>query len=227
MTYRIRFLLTLLALAPISIALSEEKSAPIGDLIDAARRSFQAENFAGAHAALDQFEKANQPSVDSLDLRGCVYMEQGNFAEAARAFEAAHAIEFAAFPPRIHAIDLLLRQKKFAEARDAYEKLLEGTSIQTSAERLRYGILITDLAEHDERGARAALQSIGFPTQTPAYYYAQAAWAFSRGAKSEANKWIGTARRIFPAEAESWFARPLYELGWIKKKPSPTLYQSI
>jgi predicted negative regulator of RcsB-dependent stress response len=95
-----------------------------------------------------------------LDLRGCAYLEQRNFAEATRAFEAAHAIEFASFPPRIHAIDLLLRQKKFAEARDAYEKLLEGTNIQSSAERLRYGILITNLAERDERNARAALQSI-------------------------------------------------------------------
>jgi tetratricopeptide (TPR) repeat protein len=227
MIFRIRFLIVLLVAAPMSFALAEEKSAAIGDLLESARKNLQAENFAGAHAALDQFEKANQRTVESLDLRGCVYMEQGNFTEAAKAFEAAHAIDFAAFPPRIHAADLLLRQKKFAEARDAYEKLLSDTNIPSSSERLRYGILITELAEHDERGARSALDSLSFPTQTPAYYYAQAASAFAHGKKSEARKWIETAERIFPSEAESWFARPLYELGWIKKKPPPVLYQSI
>lgn len=222
-----RFLIVLLVLAPISFGLAEEKSAVPGDPLETARRNLKTENVAGAHAAVDQFEKTDKPTAESQDLRGCIYMEEGNFPEAARAFEAAHAIEFASFPPRLHAVDLLLRQKKFADARDAYEKLLDGTAIQPSIERLRYGILITELAEHDERGARSTLQSIGFPTQTPAYYYAQAAWAFSRGAKSEANKWIETARRIFPAEAESWFARPLFELGWIKKKPPPSFYQSI
>lgn len=227
MICRMRFLIVPLVFAPICFALAEEKSPVLGDLLESARKNLQAENFADAHAAVDRFEKADKPTVESQDLRGCIYMEQGNFTEAARAFEAAHAIEFGSFPPRVHAIDLLLRQKKFSEARDAYEKLLDGTTIQTSIERLRYGILITDLAEHDETGARAALQSIGFPTQTPAYYYAQAAWALAHGAKSEATKWIDTARKIFPAEAESWFARPLFELGWIKNKPAPVFYQSI
>jgi tetratricopeptide (TPR) repeat protein len=220
-----RLLIALLVIAP--LALAEEKSATIGDSLEGARKNLHAENFAGAHTVLDQFEKANKPTVESLDLRGCVYMEQGNFTEAAKAFEAAHDVDSSSFPPRIHAADLLLRQKKFAEARDACEKLLSETNIPSSGERLRYLILIADLAEHDERGARGALDSIGFPTQTPAYYYAQAAWAFSHGKKSEARKWIETAEKIFPSEAESWFARPLYELGWIKKKPSLVFYQSI
>lgn len=224
---RMRFLIVLLLSAPISFVLAEEKSAVIGDWLEGARKSLEARDFVRAHAALDRFEKANKPTAESLDVRGCVYMEQGNFADAAKTFEAAHDTDSTLFPPRIHAGDLLLRQKKFAEAREIYETLLKETNILTSTERLRYGILITYLAEHDERGTRTVLDSINFPTQTPAFYYAQAAWAFAHGKESEARNWIRTAQKIFPAETESWFARPLYELGWIKRKPPVAFYQSI
>jgi tetratricopeptide (TPR) repeat protein len=222
-----RFLIVLLFIAPISFLLAEEKPAGIGDWLETARKSLAADNVKAAHAALDQFEKTNKATAESLDVRGCVYMEQGNFAEAAKAFEAAHDTDGALFPPRIHAGDLLLRQKKFAEARDVYERLLIETNILTSSERVRYGILITYLAERDERGGRTALEAVNFPTQTPAYYYAQAAWAFAHDRKSEARKWIATGERVFATDTESWFARPLYELGWIKKKPPARFYQSI
>jgi hypothetical protein len=123
--------------------------------------------------------------------------------------------------------DLLFRQKKFAEARGVYETLLKETNILVSNERLRFGVLVACLAEHNDGAARIALEQITFPTQTPAYYYAQAAWAFSQRNNSEAQKWIKTAERVYPTAVNSWFARPLYELGWIKRKPPPALYRPI
>jgi hypothetical protein len=83
------------------------------------------------------------------------------------------------------------------------------------------------LAEHNENGAHDALRAIGFPTETPAYYYAQAAWAFAHGKNSEASKWIRTAEQISPAAINSWFARLLFELGWIKNKPALGRSESI
>lgn len=160
-------------------ALAEEKQLVIGDQLEIARKNFEATNFSAAHAALDRLEKANQPTVEWLDLRGCLYMEQSKFGEAARAFEAAHDANPAIFTPRIHMGDLMLRQKKFGEARDIYEALLKETNILSSTERLRFGILVTYLGEHHESAARTALEQIRFPTQTPAYYYAQAAWALA------------------------------------------------
>lgn len=154
-------------------------------------------------------------------------MEQKNFSEAAKAFECAHDADAAILTPRLHAGDLLLRQKKFVEARDVYDALLKETNILSSTERLRFGVLITYLGQHNESAARTALEQIRFPTQTPAYYYAQAAWALGHNNHPEAQKWIKTAERVFPATANSWFARPLYELGWIKRKPPLACDQSI
>jgi len=217
----------LLFMQGISFAIAAEQTAVIGDWLEVARKNFLAENFTEAHAAIDRFEQTNEATGESLDLRGCVYMEQGNFAEAAKAFDAAQEADSAIFPPKIHKADLLLRQKKFREAREAYEALLKDTIIRLSTERLRYGALIAYLGERDESGARSALERISFPTQTPAYYYAQAAWALAHGQNAEARKWIGTAKQISVPAANAWFARPLYELGWIKEKPALTLYQSI
>jgi tetratricopeptide (TPR) repeat protein len=207
--------------------LADAKQVGTGNQIEIARQNFQTGNLAAANAALDRFEKENKPTVESLDLRGSLLMEQRNFEAAAKAFDAAHVADPANFAPRIHMGDLLFRQKKFAEARGVYENLLKETNILTSNERLRFGILLTYLAERDDKRAQEALNRIPFPTQTPAYYYAQAAWAFAHGKNSEARRWIGTADRIFPAKGDSWFARPLYELGWLKEKPSPALNQSI
>lgn len=223
-----RFYIALVFLAfGLSVVLAEDNSRIGDNQLEVARKNLQSENIKAAHSALDQFEQANKPNVESLDLRGCLFMEEGKFDEAAKAFAAAHDADPAIFFPRIHAGDVLLRQKKFQEARDVYETLLKETNILASTERLRFGILVTYLGERDEKGARAALEGISFPTQTPAYYYAQAAWAFAHGRNAEARKWIKSAAKIFPADVGSWFARPLYELGWIKEKPSFAFYQSI
>lgn len=202
------------------MAWAEEKSSIGDNRLNLARQNIESGNFKAAQAALDQFEQSNKPNVDSLDLHGVLLMEEGKFAEAAKAFEAARNADPVAFNPRLHAGDLLLRQKKFREARDAYEALLKDTKVTLLIERLRFAILITYLGERDEISARSALERIAFPTQTPAYYHAQAAWSFAHDKNAEGQKWLKGASKIFPPEAEAWFARPLYELGWIKEKPA-------
>ena len=32
-------------------------------------------------------------------------------------------------------------------------------------------------------------------------------------------KWMKTAEKIFDEKQTAWFARPLYDFGWIKTKP--------
>ncbi len=184
-----------------------------------AAREYQAENFDAAIAALDRYDKASGATVESLDLRGCIYMEQQKFNEAKTALDRAHEIRPDVFAPRIHMGDLLLRQKKFAEARAIYKTLLQETNILISHERLKFVLLLTCLGEHNETEAKTTLESIKFPTETPAYYYSQAAWAFAHDKKSEGQNWLEKARKVYSADAMAWFARHMYDFGWLKKKP--------
>jgi hypothetical protein len=187
--------------------------------LNLATREYQREHFDAALTALDRYEKSKSPTAESLDLRGCVYLEQKKFDDAKKAFEAAHSANRDLFAPRIHAGDALLREKKFGEARDVYRNLVKETNVLISNERLRYAILLTYLGEQNDNDAKTAYDAITFPTETPAYDYAQAAWSFAHNKKSEAEDWLKKAQKLYDADARSWFARHLYELGWLKSKP--------
>jgi tetratricopeptide (TPR) repeat protein len=215
----VRLLISFLFFAALSLRAASVTLVPGSNPIEIARSYYQAGNFDGALAALDQFDQSRGKIAESLDLRGAIYMERGQLDEAARAFRAAHEVDHALFSPRIHLGEALFREKKYTEARDVFESLLRETNILISSEQLRYALLLTYLAARDDTGARAALDRIKFPTQTPAYYYAQAAWEFAHDRKSDAQKWIKAADGIFDAKTGAWFARPLYDFGWLKKKP--------
>ena len=189
------------------------------DLLEVAKREFHQANLDAAGRVLDELEAAAQPTAQSIDLRGCIFLEQKKLDEALAAFRAAHAADPALFAPRLHIGDALLRQQKWEEARAAYDVVMRETNILISHEKLRFAVLMTHLGAGDKAGGQAALERVAFPTETAAYYYAQAAWAFANGNKRDGEKWMDRAGDIFDAKATAWFARPFYEFGWIKTKP--------
>ena len=193
-----------------------------GDPIDAAKREFQQGNLDAALSILDELDKSGGPRAQSLDLRGCILMEQRRLEDALGSFRAAHEADPALFAPRLHIGDALLRQQKWEEARAAYDVVMRETNILISHEKLRFAVLMTYLGAGDRTGGRGAFERITFPTETPAYYYAQAAWAFANADKREGDKWMRTAGDIFDAKTTAWFARPFFELGWTKKPPPLT-----
>ena len=206
----------LIALAPVRRTALQQAGR---DPVDAAKREFQQGDFDAGLAILDQSDRSGTPRGQSLDLRGSILMEQKKLDEALAALKAAHAADPALFAPRLHIGDALLRQQKWEEARAAYDVVLRETNIIISHEKLSFAVLMTHLGAGDKAGAQSALERITFPTETAAYYYAQAAWAFANGNKREAEKWMRTAAEIFDERTTAWFARPFFELGWIKRKP--------
>ncbi len=214
------FLALSFALASLALA-AEPEPAAFANLLEAAQADYQAGRLDAALTKLNQHDQARGRSGESLDLRGSIALEQGKLEDSAKSFDEAHKVQPELFAPRLHHADLLLREKKFSDAAAAYEQLARETNILTSNERVRYGLLVALLAQHNREGAARALENIKFPTETPAYYFAQAAAEFAQGYERPAQKWIATARQIFRPELFAWFARPLYDLGWIKDKPSP------
>ena len=214
-SFNIRGVLVLLLLASSSLFAQKDPSALINP-IEKAREQYRRGKFDQALMTLDRLEKATAPTADSRDVRGCIFLEQGKTDDATKEFDAAHALKYEAFAPRIHSADALLRQKKFGDARSEYEKLIE-LKAPVWPEYARFGVLLCYLAEHDDDRGRRMVEAIPFPSGSPAYYYAQAAWAFAHGKDSEARKWIDSARKVFPADKTGWFERGLFQLGWIKK----------
>ncbi len=189
------------------------------DPFTTAVRQAEAGKSDAALATLDAAAQAGPATGWQLDLRGCIYLYEGKLAEAMQALEASHAADAKIFAPRLHVPDVLLRQGKWEEARTTYADLTRETNILIYFERLRYGMLIANLAGKDESASATALQRIPFPTESPAYYYGQAAWAFAHGDKRGGEKWIDTAEKVFKPRQTAWFAQKLHDLGWIKANP--------
>ncbi|MEP6808860.1 MAG: tetratricopeptide repeat protein [Chthoniobacterales bacterium] len=189
------------------------------NLLEDARREVDAGRLGAALALLNQAPPA-EASAPILTLRGILYLDQGKYDEAAADFTAASAKDPISYPPRLYLGQALLQQKKWGEARALFEEMETKTNILILNERLRYAILLTYLGAKDDAGAKAALDRLVFPTESPAYYYAQAAWGFAHDNSKAALKWLKTAEGIFDDKRVAWFARPLYDFGWIKKKPA-------
>ncbi len=215
-----RFLQVLFFLSAVSLNAAEPTTFQTAALLEAAKNSIRAGKLDAALATLDQIDKTGKGNVDSLDLRGTIYLEQGRLGDAKSAFHAASELDHARFSPRLHLGDVLLREKKFAEARETYGRLLDETNVQVLSEKLRYAILLTYLFAHDESRARMTLNQLKFPTESPAYYYSRAAWEFAHDHGKEGEEWLKAAEKMFDEKSNGWFARPLFDFGWLKNKPA-------
>ncbi len=214
-----RIVLSALFAAIIIPSIQAQDAAGGAHYLEKAKNAYSAEKFADALVALDQFDKLKGATADSLDVRGAVLMEQGKLDGAITDFRAAREKDSRLLAPQLHLAEAFFRQKKYGEARAIFQALAQETNILIAHEKVRYAILLTHLGEHNLEEARSALSQIQFPTETPAYYYAQAAWEFAQGNTGDARKWLHTADQIFDCSNIGWFAQPLYDLGWIKQKP--------
>ncbi len=114
---------------------------------------------------------------------------------------------------------MLVRQKKWQEARAIYESAMKETMILISNERLRYGVLIASLGAKDDEGSRTAFEKFPFPPKAQPIIMRRPRGHLPTAAKGDGDKWIRRADEIFPAKSTAWFARPLFDFGWIKTKP--------
>ena len=212
--------ITLLTLAVVLFGAVADAQTGI-DLLGKARREFLEGKNDRALTTIDEAEKRGLTSGKLTALRGFIFLEQGKFDDATKAFEAAQKEDKLTYGS-LHVGDTLARQGKWDEARTTYQAALKGTDILVTNERLRFAIFITYLGSKDEEHAKQALDDIMFPTESAAYYYAQAAWSFAHGAKRDGEEWVKRAHDIFGGSSStSWFERHLYDFGWLKGKPPP------
>lgn len=177
-------------------------------------RAFRTRDWQSTRAALDKADKILPPTPMTLNTRGAVLIEEKNFEEGARFCQEALKLDPKFYPARFNLAEIQLVQGNYAEARKQFEKFVRENP---KDELARFRVFLTYLLEKSYDDARRAIEQIPFPGDTPAYYYANAAWEFARGGKEEAKKWLGRADWTFGAEKCALFADSLYEIGWMKR----------
>src|SRR6202171_5063605 len=75
---------------------------------------------------------------------------------------------------------------------------------------------MTLLLEGKESRAQKMMEQFQFTGDTPALYYAQAAWEFKHNNPNKATDWITSAKKIYSPALNGVFADAFYDLGWME-----------
>jgi hypothetical protein len=93
---------------------------------------------------------------------------------------------------------------------------------------MKFKIYMTLLLEGKESRAQAMMEQFQFTGDTPALYYAQAAWEFKHSNPEKAADWTASATKIYSPALNSVLADAFYDVGWMQSPeaaaaPGPAL----
>ena len=75
---------------------------------------------------------------------------------------------------------------------------------------------MTYLLEGKDSRAQKMMEQFQFSGDTPALYYAQAAWEFKHNNPNKASDWVTSAKKIYSSALNNVFADAFYDLGWMQ-----------
>ena len=185
-----------------------------------AMKSFQARDFVGALSYADRADALLPPTVWTLNVRGAVAIERHDFALGEKYCNDALKMDPNFFPAKFNLCEIPFLQGKYPVARRGWQTLYERMAPDDpTVELLIYRIFLTYLLESDMTMAKEWLNKLPFPSQTPAYQYANAAWERQNGNLEKWQEWIESAEFIWPLSKRASFADVLLQLKWLKSDP--------
>ncbi len=208
---------------------SERLKADAKANLEKAERAFQQRDFEAAFKSLDLAEKGAPNDAATLNLRGEILMEQEKYVEAEDVFQKVLAVSPKFREAQYNLAQIPFKKKEYAKARDRFESLYAetpGGEKNQAAQLIKFKIFMTLLLEEKDPAAQQLMDQFKFTGDTPALYYAQAAWEFKHGRTEQGHDWVTSARKIYSPPLNMVFADSFYDLAWLEKpaseKPSPT-----
>jgi tetratricopeptide (TPR) repeat protein len=145
-------------------------------------------------------------------------IEEHKFEEGRRLCQEALKLDPKYYPAKFNLGEIPLMEGKYPEARAIFQALLNANPRD---ELVQFRIFLTYLLEKNDAAAREILGKLKFPSDTPAFYYANAAWEFSRDNKDEGKAWVERGNWVFGKEKALNFAESLIQQGWIERPAPP------
>jgi Flp pilus assembly protein TadD len=210
---------------------SEKTKAVARSKFEQAQQALRQRDFATSVKLVDEADQAepNQPST--LNLRGEILMQQKQFDQAEAAFKRAAKLDPKFREAQYNLAQIPFKNKDYAKARERFEALFQqtpGGDKNQAAQLIKFKIYMTLLLEGKESRAQAVMEQFQFTGDTPALYYAQAAWEFKHNNPEKAADWTASAKRIYSPALNSVFADAFYDVGWMQSPeiagaPAPAL----
>jgi Flp pilus assembly protein TadD len=189
------------------------------------QQAFRQRDFATALKLVDEADKvdANQPAT--LNLRGEILMQQGQFDNAETAFKKAAKLDPKLRDAQYNLAQIPFKKKEYAKARDRFETLykrIPGGEKNQAAELIKFKIYMALLMDGKESRAHSMMEEFQFTGDTPALYYAQAAWEYKHNNAQKAEDWTSSANKIYSPALNGVFADAFYDVGWLQRPEGTT-----
>ena len=184
------------------------------------QQAFRQRDFATALKLVDEADKADANQPATLNLRGEILMQQGQFDDAEAAFKKATKLDPKLRDAQYNLAQIPFKKKEYAKARDLFETLYQripGGDKNQAAELIKFKIYMTFLMEGKESRAHSMMEEFQFTGDTPALYYAQAAWEYKHNNAQKAEDWTNSANKIYSPALNGAFADAFYDVGWLQR----------
>ena len=210
----------------LEITTAEEKAAKakaIGaEKVDQAEQAFQQRDYTAAKRLVDEADAAypNQPAT--LNLKGEILLAQKDFDGAENVFKQAAKIDPKFREAQYNLAQIPFKKKEYTKARDRFEALFNNTPApggdkNQASQIIKFKIYLTLLLEGKDSRAQKMMEQFQFTGDTPALYYAQAAWEFKHNNTAKAKDWIDSARKIYSPALNLVFSDSFYDVGWLQQ----------
>src|SRR5205823_7800932 len=149
--------------------------------VEQARQAYQQRDFATARKVVDDADAADPNQAATLNLRGEILLEQKQFDQAEAEFKKALKSDPKFRQAQFNLAQVPFKKKDYTTARDRFEALLgktPGGDKSEAAQLIKFNIYMTWLLEGKDSRAQKLMEQFQFTGDTPALYYAQAAWEF-------------------------------------------------
>jgi len=160
---------------------------------------FNNKKYDSAISRIDLIQAEGEDAAFLTNLRGAAYTKKKDFVEAKRNFEKALELAPGMFAAHFNLGEVEFLQGNHKEGLAKFQTMLDA---DPRNELLQFKVFMCYLLMGEERAAKRSLSRIKYPGDTPAWYYAQAAWEHKQGNKSKASEYLSGARYIFPGKTE-------------------------
>jgi Flp pilus assembly protein TadD len=204
-----------------------EKTKAVARLkFEQAQQALRQRDLSTALKLADEADQADPNQAATINLRGEILMQQEQFDQAEAAFKKAAKLDPKLREAQYNLAQIPFKKKDYAKSRERFETLYKrtpGGDKNQAAELIKFKIYMTLLLEGKESRARAMMDEFQFTGDTPALYYAQAAWEFQHNNPEKASDWTASANKIYSAALNGVFADAFYDVGWMQRPAAPAV----
>ncbi len=186
---------------------------------DEAEQALQQHDLTAARKLIDEADAADPNRAATINLRGEIFLEQKDWDQAESEFKKALKIDPKLRDAQYNLAQVPFKKKEYAKARERFEALFNATSgaeQDRAAQLIKFKVYMTYLLEGKDSRAQKMMEQFQFTGDTPALYYAQAAWEFKHDNPSKANDWVTSARKIYSPALNTVFSDAFFDLDWLQ-----------